>query len=122
MNTIKRFWPVPVAMLGFLLVACATDVANRYYSSKQYPEKQPGQVQILSSNPSRPFEVIADFQSRGDTPESLRKKAAKIGADAIIIAGLGGVYDRSEEWAGKDRNESSYSRIAGTAIVYTDKQ
>lgn len=109
-------------MLGFLLVACATDVANRYYSSKQYPEKQPGQVQILSSNPSRPFEVIADFQSRGDTPESLRKKAAKIGADAIIIAGLGGVYDRSEEWAGKDRNESSYSRIAGTAIVYTDKQ
>ncbi len=122
MNTAKQFWPVSVSLLGFLLGACATDVANRYYSSKQYPEKPPAQVQILSSNPSRPFEVIADFQSRGDTPESLRGKAAKIGADAIIIAGLGGNYDRSEEWAGKDRNESSYSRITGTAIVYTDKK
>lgn len=109
-------------MLGFLLAACATDVANRYYSSKQYPEKQPAQVQILSSNPSRPFEVIADFQSRGDTPESLRKKAAKIGADAIIVAGIGGNYDRSEEWAGKDRNENSAARIVGTAIVYTDQK
>lgn len=122
MKTTKLWWPASVAVLGLLLGACASDVANRYYSSKQYPEKEPERVQILSANPSRPFEVIADFQSRGDTPESLRKKAAKIGADAIIIAGIGGVYNRSEEWAGKDRNEGSYSRITGTAIIYTDKR
>lgn len=104
-----------------LLTGCASDVANRYYSAKTYLPKNPQEVQILSAKPNRPFEVIADFQSRGESPESVRKKAAKIGADAVIIAVFGGIYSRSEEWAGKDRNEGSYSRITGTAIVFTDK-
>jgi len=104
-----------------LFFGCASDVANRVYTSRQYPEKRPDQVQVLSSKPERPFDVIADFQSRGDTPESLRIKAAKIGADAVIVAGFGGFYNRAEEWAGKDKMEGSYSRIAGTAIVFTDR-
>ena len=120
MTDMKCLGRSSLALVALLLSSCATDVANRYYSAKQYAEKKPEQVQILSSNPSRPFEVIADFQSRGDTPESIRKKAAKIGADAVIIAGLGGVYARGEEWAGKDRNEGTYYRITGTAIVYTE--
>ena len=44
--------------------------------------------------------MIADFQSRGESPEAVRKKAADIGADAVIISILGGYYSRSEEWAG----------------------
>lgn len=109
-------------ILGFVFSSgCATDVANRYYSAKTYAAKDPSQVQMLFSKPSRPFEVIADFQSRGESPESVRKKAAKIGADAVIIAVFGGYYSLSEEWAGKDRREGTYSRITGTAIVYTDK-
>lgn len=76
---------------------------------------------MLSANPTRPFEVIADFQSRGGRPESVRDKAAKIGADAVIIATLGGAYSLGEEWAGRDSQKNTYSRIVGTAIVYTDK-
>jgi hypothetical protein len=120
MNIAGRAFLGIVAMV-VLWAGCASDVANRYYSANTYPPKDPAQVLILSSKPNRPFEVIADFQSRGESPEAVRKKAAAIGADAVIIAVFGGVYSRAEEWAGKDRHEGTYSRITGTAIVFTDK-
>jgi hypothetical protein len=100
------------------LVACATDVANRYYGAVKYQPKEPQDVEILWRAPVRAYVVIADFQSRGETPEALREKAAKIGADAVIISILGGHYSRSEEWAAADRYRESYSRITGTALKY----
>ncbi len=100
------------------LAGCATDVANRYYSSTTHPPKNPSSVQILRREPSRPYEVIADFQSRWDTPEAVRAKAAKIGADAVIITQPGGYYRTDQEWAGRDPYAGSTARICGTAIVY----
>lgn len=105
-------------LVCMLMVGCATDVANRYYGEVHYPEKPPSQVSILSAEPSRDYIVIADFQSRGDTPETLREKAAKIGADAVIVTILGGLYNRGDQWAGNDSMSNSYSRIVGTAIKY----
>ena len=61
---------------------------------------------------------MADFQSRGESPEDIRKKAALIGADAVIIATIGGLYDRSTEWAGTDKESGTYTHITGTAILY----
>lgn len=107
-------------LLALAFASCATDVANRYYASKQYSPKEAEAVQLLYQKPTRKFEVIADFQSRGEPAESLRKKAAKIGADAVIVTTVGGVYALNEEWAGKDRMSHTYSRILGSAIVYTD--
>ncbi len=107
-----------VAGMIIALSACATDVANRYYASTTYPPKQPEQVEILRQSPSRPYEVIADFQSRGDSVKSVRNKAAKIGADAVIISTLGGYYELSEQWASSDAQSNTYSRICGTAIRY----
>jgi len=100
------------------LTSCATDVANRYYGNTTYPPKNPMDVEILRTNPTRDFTVIADFQSRGETAEDMRNKAAQIGADAVIVSILGGIYSRDEEWAGKDRYRDTYSRITGTAIKY----
>ena len=60
--------------------------------------------------------MTADFQSRGERPEAVRKKAADIGADAVIIAILGGYY--AGEWAGSDKQANTYTRITGTAIKY----
>ena len=97
-------------------MGCASDVANRLYSS--HPAKPVSQVTILKSAPTRAYEVIADFQSRGEDAESIRKKAAKIGADAVIVTYLGGYYDLGTEWAGKDPHSNTYSRIVGTAIIY----
>jgi hypothetical protein len=101
-----------------LAVGCATDVANRYYASTKYPPKNPKDVQILRLPPARPYEVIADFQSRGESPKSVAKKAAKIGADAVIIATLGGFYELGTEWASQDNQADTYTRIVGTAIRY----
>jgi hypothetical protein len=107
------------ALFAVLLSGCATDVANRYYGSQHYPPKDPKQVELLYAAPNRKFTPIADFQSRGESPESLRKRAAKLGADAVIVTRLGGLYQTSEQWAGSDSMLGTYSRIVGTAIKYT---
>ena len=101
-----------------LIASCVTDVANRYYGTERYAAKDPTEVEILWQSPAREFIVIADFQSRGEGPEDMRKRAAKIGADAVIVAILGGLYDRNEEWAGIDKQSGTYTRITGTAIKY----
>jgi hypothetical protein len=105
-------------LAALCLCGCATDVANRYYAPVKYPPKDPSQVQILRAAPSRPYEVIADFQSRGESPKSVAKKAAKIGADAVIIATLGGYYEVGTQWASQDNQSHTYTRIVGTAIRY----
>ena len=115
---IRKLPILSLLVLASLLVGCATDVANRYYATEKYPAKDQKEVDLLWRRPSREFTVIADFQSRGESPEAVRKKAAKIGADAVIISILGGLYDTKEEWAGEDSQSSTYSRITGTAIKY----
>jgi len=109
-----------LTLLASLLVmaGCASDVANRYYAPAQYPPKQQSEVQILNSRPARTFVVIADFQSRGESPEAMQAKAAAIGADAVIVTPLGGAYYRGDEWASGDSMANSYSHIVGTAIKY----
>lgn len=97
---------------------CATDVANRYYAAETYAPKPVEQVDLLRARPSREFEVIADFQSRGESAKAMRRRAAKIGADAIIVTNLGGYASLGTEWAGKDPYSQSYSRLVGTAIKY----
>jgi hypothetical protein len=104
--------------LCLLAAGCASDVANRYYVSEKFPEREVKDVELLRARPTREYVVIADFQSRGESPESIRKKAAKVGADAVIISLLGGQYSLSEQWAGDGRRSDTYTRITGTAIRY----
>ncbi len=115
----KPSFYVLTSLLLLLLGSCASDVANRYYGPEKYPAKETAQVELLFAAPTRPYKVIADFQSRGEGAQAMRKKAAKIGADAVIVAKLGGFYDRSTEWAGNDAMIDTYSHITGTAIKFT---
>ncbi len=106
-------------MILSFICSCTRDVANRYYLENTLPPKNLEDVELLFVKPDRNYTVIADFQSRGESPKALRKKAAKIGADAVIVTKLGGYYDTGEEWAGKDTySDTSYNRITGTAILY----
>jgi len=105
-----------IVLACIFMTACASDVANRYYGTVKYPSKKPADVELLRTVPARDYVVLADFQSRGETPEDLRKKAADIGADAVIVSILGGLYSPGEEWAGSEG--TTYSRIVGTAIRY----
>lgn len=110
-----------LATVIFCISGCVYDVANRYYLSERYPAKSEEQVEVLTSTPSRPYVVMADFQSRGDSVEGVRSKAAQIGADAVIVSKIGGSYDAREQWAGEDRFTSTGSRVVGTAVRYTTK-
>jgi len=104
--------------LALLTSSCASDVANRYYAAQRFPPRPTTEVQILWQKPDRPFTVLADFQSRGESPEDMRKKGAEIGADAVIVSLLGGNYSLNEQWADKDRYSQTYTRIAATAIKF----
>jgi len=104
--------------LCLLTAACASDVANRYYGTQTYAARPQAEVAILRARPARGFTVIADFQSRGESAADLQAKAAKIGADAVIVSFLGGLYDRGEQWAGEDSMSNTVSHIVGTAIRY----
>ena len=85
-------------------------------------QKNKEDVLILDSKPTKPFVIIADFQSRGETPSDLQAKAAKIGADAVIVSQVGGYYSLEEEWASKDRYKGEFhDHILGTAIKFTEE-
>lgn len=108
-------------LFTMLACGCASDVANRYYLSEKYPAKPVSEVEVLREEPSRPYFVIADFQSRGEDAEDMRKKAAAVGADAVIVSYLGGVYGNAEQWPKEQqRTKSKYSRVAGTAIKFKE--
>jgi len=121
MKTINLFYKILLCSLALSIIcSCATDVANRYYLDKPLPPSTPENVELLFSKPDREFIVIADFQSRGKTPESMRIEAAKVGADAVIVSEVGGYFFTSEEWAGEGKSgiSSPYTRNIGTAIKY----
>ena len=100
-----------------LLSSCASDVANRYYAAEHYPPKKTKEVEVLYKNPDRSYDVIADFQAHDADESTMRREAAKIGADAVIVSRLGGHY--SGNWADeKNWSNGTYSRVTGTAIKY----
>ena len=117
---IRKKLAIAITLMSILfLTACVSDVANRYYVDEVYQSKNANEVEILQAKPDRPFVVIADFQSRGESAEDLRRKAAEIGADAVIIVEVGGSYSRGEEWAHTDKyKDKNHSHILGTAIKF----
>ncbi len=110
---------IAIILLALVVGGCASDVANRYYSDVKYPARPYKEVEVFTNAPTRPYVVIADLQGRGESPRDLRKQAAKIGADAVIITYLGGAYNSSNQWAGQDSQSDTYTHIVGTALKFT---
>ena len=107
--------------LGVVLcfaTGCVSDQAHRYYADERYPPRAVDEVELLYEAPAQPHVVIADFQARGASLKYMRKKAAEIGADAVIVGMYGGYRSKSDEWASEDKHSNTYSRITGTAIRY----
>ena len=85
-------------LLGLLLVACATTTSVVMLDPGQkYPPTT--SVQILLKPPDRPYVEIAILESQGvpgepETAvlENARERAAKIGADAILVQDTSSVY------------------------------
>lgn len=113
----KRSSWATVLMTTFV-AGCASDEAARYYAKEKYPARSPEDVAVLSAPPSRANEILADFQARGASVQYMREKAARIGADAVIITVLGGYAALNQEWASDDSYATTYSRITATAIKF----
>jgi hypothetical protein len=85
-------------LLALLLAACATTTSVIMLDpGKQYPPS--ASVVILLKPPDRPYVEIAKLESKGvaGEPETAvledaRERAAKIGADAIIVQDSSSVY------------------------------
>ncbi len=99
-------------------VGCVHDEANRYYLKEQLPAKNIDEVVILNEEPPEPYIIIADLQVNNATFKYMQKRAAEIGADAVIIVPAGGWYSREEVWADRDRHSGTFTRLIGTAIKY----
>ena len=107
-----------VSIFLFCQVGCVSDEANRYYLKETLPPRNAKEVEVLREALQRPYTVIADLQANDASAAYMQKRAAQIGADAVIVVPVGGYYSRDEVWAGKDRNSKSYTRMLGTAIKY----
>jgi len=99
------------------LTGCAIE-AHRYYLKEKLPAKNIKEVDVLWEAPVRPYVVIADLQASNTTVKCIQKRAAEIGADAVIVTLTGGHYSESEIWAGNDRYSNTYTGLIGTAIKY----
>ena len=114
----KKLQIIGISVFLLCEIGCVSDEANRYYLKETLPAKNINDVEILREKPQRPYIVVADFQAKNASFRYMQKRAAEIGADAVIIVPLGGWYSRNEVWAGKDTHSNSYSRLVGTAIKY----
>lgn len=105
---------------GAVLSGCvSSDQASRYYGQQRFPPRETDSVEVLRSPPAQSYDILADFQSRGESPRDMQRKAAEIGADAVIVVLGGGYRSRGDEWAGES-SVGTYSRIMGTAIRYKE--
>ncbi len=121
MRRSKRLQTISISVFLLCAIGCISDEANRYYLKEKLPPKNVNDVEILREKPQKPFIVIADFQAVNASFKHMQKRAAEIGADAVIIVPAGGWYSQDEVWAGKDQYSNSYSRLIGTAIKYETK-
>ena len=109
---------VAALLMTILLLSCASDEAARYYGDVRYAPRSAEEVDVLYQAPTRAYIVLADIQARNVSPSYMQRRAAEIGADAVIIVRSGGSYSRSEVWADQDRYKRTYSRLLATAIKY----
>ena len=77
----------------FVFTACSYSTFYLQTGSKKFPTTAPADVKLYSEKPGRPFKVIgaiaADVTGNVDDCEkAIRKKAASIGADAVIFIKL----------------------------------
>ncbi len=122
MRGLQKFTMTGIIVLLIFEIGCISDEANRYYLKEKLPPKKISEVEVLREEPQRPYIVIADFQAKKASFKHMQKRAAEIGADAVIVVPAGGWYSRNEIWADKDKQSNSYSRLIGTAIQYKTEQ
>jgi len=122
MRGLRDFLIIGIIVLLLCKIGCVSDEANRYYLKYRLPAKGINEVEVLWAEPQQPYIVIADFQAYNASIKHMRKRAAEVGADAVIVVPAGGYYSTGEIWADKDSQSNTYSRMIATAIQYKTDQ
>ena len=104
--------------LVFLLAGCRTDEAARYYGTERYPPRLVSEVQVFTAKPDRDFTVIADIQAYNVSPDHMRRRAAEVGGDGVILVRGGGYASSDQVWASDDRFSHTYHRLLATVIKF----
>jgi hypothetical protein len=131
-TTLRYFASFAAAAALFLVAGCNTvSTSNtQYLGGPIYAPSDPAQIQILRATPSRPnvrlgevtAEPSGDNVSVQKIEASLRKAAAKMGADAVVI-----VSDKTQvtgamitgPWYGRTIQQTTARVVVGVAIKYT---
>ena len=133
MKTMLRFISAFAAAATLLITTGCNTVSTtntQYLGGPTYAPSDPAQIQILRAAPSRPnvrlgevtAEPSSDNVSAQKIEASLRKAAAKMGADAVVI-----VSDRTQvtgavitgPWYGRTIQQTTARVVVGVAIKYT---
>lgn len=122
---------IVVLLLALAITGCATTSAVMLEGGATYPPTS--NVQILTQPPTRAFKQIAMLEARGpvNTPitdllESMKQKAAAIGADAVIPTENASTQTQPglmyNPWLGgyQTIGGGTIPIIRGVAIKYTD--
>jgi len=128
-----RCFTILLALVGvFSLTGCKTvsTSTKQYLGGPTYPASNPAKIEILRTPPTRPHVRLGEVQAEPSSDsvgapqieEAIRKAAAKLGADAVVI-----VYDRTQvtgafvsgPWWGRTVNTVTGRIIIGVAIKYT---
>lgn len=109
----EKFTIVLMTLCLIILASCESTTVVGH----TYPAVPVDSVKVLYQEPKRPYEVLAFVQSNKSWEMSssadvadLRKKAAKVGADALIVTSVHGVT--MTEW----------DSASGKAIKWTSKE
>ena len=115
-----------------VLTGCNTvsTSTKQYLGGPIYAPSDPATIQILREQPTRPHVRLGEVQAQPSSDSvgameieaAIRKAAAKLGADAVVI-----VYDRTQvtgayvtgPWWGRSVNTVTGRVIIGVAIKYT---
>jgi len=129
----KSIFILNLALAGILfLTGCKTvsTSTKQYLGGPTYPPSNPANIEILRTQPTRPHVRLGEVQAEPSSDsvgapqieEAIRKAAAKLGADAVVI-----VYDQTQitgafvsgPWWGRSVNTVTGRVIIGVAIKYT---
>ncbi len=124
-TTIPCFTALTIAAGLFLVTGCNTvsTTSRQFLGGPTYPPSNPANIEILRTEPARPHVQLGQVQAEPSSDSvgaaqieaSLRKEAAKLGADAVVIVQdstqVTGAYVMGPLW------DRSIQRVEGRVIV-----
>ncbi len=132
-NGLPKLFVILAFATGMLLLTGCQTVSTstkQYLGGPIYAPSDPATIQILREQPTRPHVRLGEVQAQPSSDSvgameieaAIRKAAAKLGADAVVI-----VYDRTQitgayvtgPWWGRSVNTVTGRVIIGVAIKYT---